>query len=941
MLEIKILGTPVAISEGRPVHFPYRKAEALFYYMAIEKVSNRERLAALLWCDEPQDKARRNLRQTLYTLKKSFPHLVFKTVGKSQIHFDPTVPCTLDLETLINEPGTSFAIQADDVFSGFFVNDAPLFEDWLDQTRVRLTDRLSRAFDQACVRALSSGEDATAERLAKQLIQLDPYNESGYQHLIGLYGRTKQIHRMQQTYDRVQQLFREELGITPSKELDRVFEIHLASRQSELAGSEFFFGRRDLLDQFEEVRRNFTGGSTKTVLFVSGPTGSGKTSLIREMTRRMRQPLIESHCYASESKQPYRAWHGVLKILFGQRRDHSLTPIQQQLVMTCFPGVLNPQSVPENAAMAIPTSGLDLVLLDLIEQLCAQHPIWFVIDDLQWMDEASLGLLSTLIHHGTPNIGLLLGSRTDACTLLSDCCRHPYFHPVPLEPFTFEETRDFVASHPINAAFTRGEVHLLQQASQGNPLLIHSGILLKRTHPEIEFGQMVYGELLRIRLGDLEPTDRRILEGLSLFPHSPDIDLLCRLLKMDPIDFFDRIEHLKDRQFLTEKVVRNAWHLEFTHELLREAVYQRLSVGKRRILHGQVADSIEARLSGKPEDRYHYPDLIHHFERSLDDRKALKYRILNLDVYYHYNHELYPVLKDGILEDAPAAIRQGDILETITSLERELDAVYHGAHDGEVLSLRILLDHMKGRYLIMEGQYEAGTACIERMLDRSSRLPKADYYILGCRQMVYCGIQNHDLELMSRYIGAGIAKARESAEPYDEAIFLRFSGLRHLLNHDFRAARVDLIASIDKIRTCPDRQYDLHEAAALNYLGEIERAQDHPDDAIAFYDQALLLYSRLGTTRGMAPILTNKALALYGQQAYTEALVEIQKACELFNQSETVWKQASATALHSWLKQQAGEISYDLTEHRHHVALAEQIGNPEEILFVKSLNPTP
>lgn len=53
-VEIYVLQTPKVILDGNPMLLPYKKAEALLYYMAVEKHATRDQIATLLWdnCDE-------------------------------------------------------------------------------------------------------------------------------------------------------------------------------------------------------------------------------------------------------------------------------------------------------------------------------------------------------------------------------------------------------------------------------------------------------------------------------------------------------------------------------------------------------------------------------------------------------------------------------------------------------------------------------------------------------------------------------------------------------------------------------------------------------------------------------------------------------------------------------------------------------------------------
>ena len=51
---VTLLGTPCVYRDGKEIHFPYRKAEGIFYYLCVEKQTNRDELVSLFWgaCDE-------------------------------------------------------------------------------------------------------------------------------------------------------------------------------------------------------------------------------------------------------------------------------------------------------------------------------------------------------------------------------------------------------------------------------------------------------------------------------------------------------------------------------------------------------------------------------------------------------------------------------------------------------------------------------------------------------------------------------------------------------------------------------------------------------------------------------------------------------------------------------------------------------------------------
>lgn len=73
-LALSLLGSFRVTLDGQPVtSFEYDKVRALMAYLAVEsdRPQRRETLAGLLWPERPERSARRNLSQTLFTLRRA------------------------------------------------------------------------------------------------------------------------------------------------------------------------------------------------------------------------------------------------------------------------------------------------------------------------------------------------------------------------------------------------------------------------------------------------------------------------------------------------------------------------------------------------------------------------------------------------------------------------------------------------------------------------------------------------------------------------------------------------------------------------------------------------------------------------------------------------------------------------------------------------------
>src|SRR6056297_3582551 len=71
-ININFLGSPKVFVDKKRIYFPYKKAEALFYYLYFMKSSSRNTLTEMFWSDFDEKSAKKNLRDALYKIKKTF-----------------------------------------------------------------------------------------------------------------------------------------------------------------------------------------------------------------------------------------------------------------------------------------------------------------------------------------------------------------------------------------------------------------------------------------------------------------------------------------------------------------------------------------------------------------------------------------------------------------------------------------------------------------------------------------------------------------------------------------------------------------------------------------------------------------------------------------------------------------------------------------------------
>ena len=97
--------------------------------------------------------------------------------------------------------------------------DAP----WIEARRTRLRSLLVRGLHILSHITASNGEHALAVQYAGEIVELEPFQETGYRHLMQMHAQMGNRGEALRVFAKCRELFRDELGADPSQETERVF----------------------------------------------------------------------------------------------------------------------------------------------------------------------------------------------------------------------------------------------------------------------------------------------------------------------------------------------------------------------------------------------------------------------------------------------------------------------------------------------------------------------------------------------------------------------------------------------------------------------------------------------------------------------------------------------------------------------------------------------
>lgn len=293
-LSIHLLGSFHVSLDGIPITaFESNKVRALLAYLAVEadRPHSRDKLAGLLWPDQPDRTARRNLSQALFNLRRAIrdeeAQPPFLHVTRQAIQFNPDSDHRLDVtefaahiaDGAVPRLEQAVRLYQEGFLVGFFVDDSCPFAEWATLRRERFHRQALNALHHLAERYERRRDYERAIRYAWRQVELEPWREEAHRQLMQALARSGQRSVALAQYERCCQAMAKELGVEPHHETTALYErIRMsgpASPHNLPAQLNSLLGREEELSSIAER----LGDPTCRLLTLIGPGGIGKTCL--------------------------------------------------------------------------------------------------------------------------------------------------------------------------------------------------------------------------------------------------------------------------------------------------------------------------------------------------------------------------------------------------------------------------------------------------------------------------------------------------------------------------------------------------------------------------------------------------------------------------------------------------------------------------------------
>ncbi len=920
-LEVKLFGKPRVFFQGQMVALSLKKSEALLYYLACEQRANRDELVGRIWMDVEAQVAKKNLRNSLYRIKKDLGIDVFSSPSKNVIALNESLAFWCDYH---EDEGYFLKHYEGKLLEGFVLKGADDFEVWRQDAEESL-NRKYRQLVISCFDETLKNDWPLAFQMASTLAAIDPFDELATRLLMRVYKEKNMYKQLVETYAALKVLLDEEMGIKPDSETRTLYYHLIQSRVKDGAKAEGLFGR-----QGEQGMIKLALSRSESVV-VEGEAGVGKTKLLSTCLEQVEDGLevIWTNCYLVEEGFAYKAWNQILGTLVERMRQKGIGFPEgvSQVLSKVFPSVL-----PEGEALylekveTIRSDYLEKLISKLLSDFTKHQRLVLAFDDLQWMDEWSLKLLQSVLLH-VKGISFMASVRKSHSDKLGPFFTHlNKYHPtqtIARERFTKEETYAFL-NEMLESEMSDDEKKKIYMASEGNAFFVveYAGFF----HRNDSKALYRLKNLMDARLMEVSKESQKVLGMMAMFFDETDYDMLIQLYAKSSDRLIEVVEELKSKDFIFEQVVDDAIKWRFTHHKLREHVYEKMPEMTRRVLHGKVAELLESQIKGRGRDVLLYQKLMYHYEGAKNRSKQLKYTLAYLKTYFDFSHELYPEGQMNVeieLDGSPEYYFD------------KLGSLFESAEDELAPEVASQYWYMKARYLIRAGDYDLGLKALESLKGLCATLGDDEMLFKALVQTLYYHIQTEQASAMAPVL-AQMDGLQKSAK--QEAMLYRLKGIERLMNGHFESARTYFMHSIEGyFALSEERVYALNIAAAYNYISETYLRTHAFEKALEYVNKAIDYARSHGIMRGRSVFNTSAGIIAYEMGHVESAKGYFEEALRCFEVVDSFWKKSEAEGYLGMILMEAGETERGARLLKRAKARALKINTPKTISLIESL----
>jgi len=664
MISIRLLGSPhLQIGQDEIVVLPTQKCTLLLGYLALNQSVRLDRitLASWLWPEHSESRARRNLNNESWRLRKYLGNALI--ADSKSITFAPGDNLMIDVDLFDRVDKESSIPEIEEAISqyeGEFMSG--YFEDWVLVRREYYADRLVGYLDRCAIHYQNNLEVRKAVACVRRILLHEPVNEESHRRLMRLYVLIDDFYSAIWQYRECVEILERELNVPPMPETETLYQWIVKESQARVGRQrhivqpeKVFVGRENDLKELNAKWADVMNGRTQSVV-VTGESGIGKTRVVEHWLEGMhhRGVILRGRCSEMDQRAPYRPIIEMLRSAISEMGEvelHRLSATVVHEIGRLLPDL--PLSTHRIESAPLPPAQarerlVESLMLALRAWSSPEKPLILFLDDLQWADAETMDVVKAMFQREEDAPILFIATQRPDPLALADGdhgethIKNLQFDSRVLEPLSRGEVVELIRRMGNLPNAPQAFAERIYAETEGNPLFIveslrglfDTGHLSSDTdgiwrisleRPIAELPRLPLSAGLRAaileRVERLNVKQREVLALAAVIGKEFDNEIILSITGLDDSAIQDVLAGLLRYGLIRE--VSTQTRFDFSHVKIQEVLLASMPDSKRHSLHLQVAhylESYEAGDSSKPFER-----LAYHFHQGGDEKSALRY----------------------------------------------------------------------------------------------------------------------------------------------------------------------------------------------------------------------------------------------------------------------------------------------------------------------------
>jgi DNA-binding SARP family transcriptional activator/predicted ATPase len=616
-----------------------------FLLLHADAPQSRQQVAVQLWAETTESQAKANLRRRLHELRQFLPNADdFLKIGTKTLQWNTQAPYICDVAEFemaivqakqYEQSGDfSNARQAFEQAANLYTGDLlpTCYDDWIITRREQLQQQAIQSLHRLTTLRVEQKQIQAAIDAAQRLLRLDPLYETAYADLMRLHAQTGDRASALRVYHQCMTVLRDELGVDPSPATCKLYqqllilEDPLSSVSSKPPDSDstpftadshkpvvsipppspvkwsakwsassnqslFPLIGREL--EWQTLQQWTTAAQTdtpSTLMLIQGEPGIGKTRLLEELVQQLWNTegcVLWGRAFESEMLRPYGIWADAFRSI---QADEFLSDLATLLLDS------------ENSTAGTLDRGrLFDTAVQFIHQLGVDHaPVLIVLDDIQWLDEASVAFLHYAFRLlSKAPVWFVCAARKQE--LAENFSVYKFLQALHrerriqvLEPMPLNQAHTAELTHHLGVEIDANQVFT---DSGGNPLFVLEIARALQHEESSSANSERYASnletLIQGRLFQLHEVARDLVPWAAALGRSFNPTTLAQVTDSPLPRLLTAIEQLEQHGIIRPgNILQGEIAYDFTHDIVRRVAYQQLSVPRRQLIHLHIARAL-------------------------------------------------------------------------------------------------------------------------------------------------------------------------------------------------------------------------------------------------------------------------------------------------------------------------------------------------------------